>query len=207
MGQMPQPTGHPGFIKGGQDVLCGLLFALIGAAGLWIGRDYPMGTSMRLGTGVFPRILYWGLIGIGGIVLLPWLQSIIVNEGWRASCIAMGLLVLLVVAPLNLLVRKRPEDLGLRPDGALRLEHAAQKRASNIVDRNVKNVHLKVSSKGVALVTYKAKGIQRHVIYWGAEGDTPQFFRYDHLPPQLQAHRRSRGRSRRSRGCRCFPAP
>ena len=34
-------------------------------------------------------------------------------------------------------------------------------------------------SKGIALVTYKAKGIQRHVIYWGAEGDTPEFFRYD----------------------------
>ena len=51
--------------------------------------------------------------------------------------------------------------------------------ASNIVDRNVRNVHLKVNGKGVALVTYKAKGIQRHVIYWGAEGDTPEFFRYD----------------------------
>ena len=36
-----------------------------------------------------------------------------------------------------------------------------------------------MNSKGVALVTYKAKGIQRHVIYWGAEGDTPEFFRYD----------------------------
>lgn len=72
--------------------------------------------------------------GVGGIVLLPWLQSIIVADGWRASCIAMGLLVLLVVAPLNLLVRKRPEDIGLRPDGAARSEHATQKRAPNIVD-------------------------------------------------------------------------
>jgi hypothetical protein len=51
--------------------------------------------------------------------------------------------------------------------------------ASNIVDRNVKNVGLKVNSKGIALVTYKAKGIQRHVIYWGAEGDRHEFFRYD----------------------------
>lgn len=51
--------------------------------------------------------------------------------------------------------------------------------ASNIVDRNVRSPKLKVSKKGVALVTYKAKGIQRHVVYWGAEGDTPEFFRYD----------------------------
>jgi hypothetical protein len=34
-------------------------------------------------------------------------------------------------------------------------------------------------TKGVALVTYKAKGIQRHVIYWGAASDRAAFFRYD----------------------------
>src|SRR5690606_4635272 len=51
--------------------------------------------------------------GVGAIVLLPWLQSIILNEGWRVSCVAMGWLVLLAVAPLNLLVRKRPQEIGL----------------------------------------------------------------------------------------------
>jgi hypothetical protein len=51
--------------------------------------------------------------------------------------------------------------------------------ASNMVDRNAKNVRLKVSRANVALVTYKAKGIQRHVIYWGASGDGPTFFHYD----------------------------
>ncbi|MEJ0018561.1 MAG: tripartite tricarboxylate transporter TctB family protein [Acetobacteraceae bacterium] len=62
--------GRTDLVRGGQDALCGLLFLAIGAAGLWIGRDYPMGTPLRLGTGVFPRILCWGLIGIGGIVLV-----------------------------------------------------------------------------------------------------------------------------------------
>jgi MFS family permease len=74
-------------------------------------------------------------VGVGAIVLLPWLQSIILTDGWRASCWAIGLLVLLAVAPLNLLVRKRPEDIGLLPDGDARLPSAADKRqASNIVD-------------------------------------------------------------------------
>ena len=72
--------------------------------------------------------------GVGGIVLLPWLQSIIVSSGWRAACIAIGLLVLLVAAPLNLLVRKRPQDIGLLPDGAARPDPSAPKRPSNIVD-------------------------------------------------------------------------
>jgi MFS family permease len=73
--------------------------------------------------------------GVGAIVLLPWLQSIIVTEGWRASCWAIGLLVLLVLAPLNLLVRKRPGDIGLLPDGDSLLASVADKRqVSNIVD-------------------------------------------------------------------------
>jgi MFS family permease len=73
-------------------------------------------------------------VGIGAIVLLPWLQSIIVTDGWRASCWATGLLVVLVVAPLNLFVRKRPDDIGLLPDGDARLPAAGKRPASNIVD-------------------------------------------------------------------------
>lgn len=73
--------------------------------------------------------------GVGAIVLLPWLQSIILAQGWRASCWAIGLLVLIAVAPLNLLVRKRPEDLGLLPDGASgALVEAGGKKPSNVVD-------------------------------------------------------------------------
>jgi MFS family permease len=74
-------------------------------------------------------------VGVGGILLLPWLQSIILTDGWRASCRAIGLLVLLAVAPLNLLVRMKPEDVGTMPDGDVLLQSAADKRqASNIVD-------------------------------------------------------------------------
>ncbi len=73
--------------------------------------------------------------GVGAIVLLPWLQSIILSDGWRASCRAIGVLVLLAVTPLNLLVRKRPEDLGLLPDGDVRqAEQSESHHASRIVD-------------------------------------------------------------------------
>jgi MFS family permease len=74
-------------------------------------------------------------VGVGGILLLPWLQSTILTDGWRASCRAIGLLVLLAVAPLNLLVRMKPEDVGTMPDGdALSLSAADKRQASNIVD-------------------------------------------------------------------------
>jgi MFS family permease len=74
-------------------------------------------------------------VGTGAVVLLPWLQTIIAGDGWREACWAMGLLVLLVVAPLTLLVRRRPEDIGLLPDGAVRIAGpVGQQRSANIVD-------------------------------------------------------------------------
>ena len=75
-------------------------------------------------------------VGVGSIILLPWLQALIGRAGWRAACWVMGILVLALLAPLNLLLRRRPEDLGLEPDG----DHAPQgsvavnRTASNIVD-------------------------------------------------------------------------
>jgi MFS family permease len=58
-------------------------------------------------------------VGVGAVALLPWLQTIIAGQGWRTACVVLGLLVLLVAGPLNLLVRHRPQDIGLRPDGAV----------------------------------------------------------------------------------------
>ncbi|MFN0160861.1 MAG: MFS transporter [Burkholderiales bacterium] len=72
----------------------------------WFARKRGLATS----------IAYAGA-GVGSIFMMPWLQSLIVAQGWRAAATAAGLLVLLVLVPLNLLVRRRPEDLGLRPDG------------------------------------------------------------------------------------------
>ena len=56
-------------------------------------------------------------VGVGSIILLPLLQSVIAHAGWRAASIALGLAVLIVATPLNLLLRRRPEDIGLAPDG------------------------------------------------------------------------------------------
>jgi MFS family permease len=73
-------------------------------------------------------------VGIGSMTLLPWVQVMIDHSGWRTSCTAMGLLILIVLAPINLLLRKRPEDLGLLPDGAAAPSASAPKSISNIVD-------------------------------------------------------------------------
>src|SRR5437764_4572413 len=56
-------------------------------------------------------------VGIGSIVLFPLLQRVIDAAGWRSACAALGIVVLVVLAPLNLLLRRRPQELGLHPDG------------------------------------------------------------------------------------------
>ncbi len=56
---------------------------------------------------------------ISGIVLVPIAVWMIVSLGWRSVWIAMGLLEACLIAPLAwLVIRRHPEELGLRPDGA-----------------------------------------------------------------------------------------
>ena len=73
-------------------------------------------------------------VGVGSMILLPWMQTLIGRSGWRAACWAMGLLVLLLLVPLNLLLRRRPEDMGLEPDGDRAAAAGAVARPSNVVD-------------------------------------------------------------------------
>ena len=72
-------------------------------------------------------------VGIGSITLLPWVQHMIEQTGWRTACTAMGIVVLVVLAPINLLLRKRPQDIGLEPDGDA-APSASTVPVSNVVD-------------------------------------------------------------------------
>ena len=73
-------------------------------------------------------------VGIGSMTLLPWVQHMIEQTGWRTACTAMGILILVVLAPINLLLHKRPEDIGLEPDGDAAPSATSAKPISNIVD-------------------------------------------------------------------------
>ncbi len=72
-GGSPQPGR--GLLKAPQDFYCGLLYIGVGILGIWVGADYPRGTPVRLGTGVFPAILSWGLVVIGLIVMVQGLMT------------------------------------------------------------------------------------------------------------------------------------
>ena len=71
-------------------------------------------------------------VGVGSLVL-PWLQTVIDGIGWRSACWTLGLLLLLILAPLNLLLRARPQEIGLEPDGGPAPPEAGMAK-TNIVD-------------------------------------------------------------------------
>ena len=73
--------------------------------------------------------------GVGALVVLPWLQEIILDAGWRSACWAMGLLVFFVLGPLSFFVRREPQDVGLALDGQERTTGSGvNTSALNVVD-------------------------------------------------------------------------
>ena len=47
----------------------------IAVLGLWLSRDYPIGTALRMGTGYVPRLLCWVLLALGACVLVQGLRE------------------------------------------------------------------------------------------------------------------------------------
>ena len=70
-----------------------MLFLLIGAAGLWLGRGYEMGTASRMGPGYLPMVLSGGLVVFGMVVGLravtlrgPAIEPVV----WRTNVLVLG---------------------------------------------------------------------------------------------------------------------
>ena len=67
-----------------RDFWAGLIYLVLGIAVLWIGRDYTLGTSARMGPGYFPAVL-GGLLVLFGIISVA---RSFVRPGGAVSAIA-----------------------------------------------------------------------------------------------------------------------
>jgi cytochrome bd-type quinol oxidase subunit 1 len=80
-----------------RDFFAGLTYILTGAVAMWIARDYPFGTALRMGPGYFPTVLGGIMIVFGILVLLMGVKN---NEkmkgGWSIRA--------LIVLPLSAVV-------------------------------------------------------------------------------------------------------
>src|SRR5262245_9755049 len=75
-------------------------------------------------------------VGVGSIVIMPWLQGLIARSGWRWACVAMAALLPATALALNLVQRTRPEAMGLTPDGDAPADRSSgrPRPAANVID-------------------------------------------------------------------------
>ena len=52
-----------------KDLWAGLMYIGTGAIGMWIAREYPFGTALRMGPGYFPTVLGGIMVAMGIYVL------------------------------------------------------------------------------------------------------------------------------------------
>jgi putative tricarboxylic transport membrane protein len=86
-----------------KDVLAGLMFIGFAVLGLWLSRNYPIGTAVRMGTGYVPRLLCWILFMLGVVVLIMGLRAADDEDGqpaprWRPIVLIPAALVAFALA-------------------------------------------------------------------------------------------------------------
>ncbi|MBW2623925.1 MAG: MFS transporter, partial [Deltaproteobacteria bacterium] len=66
-------------------------------------------------------------VSIAGLIFVPMVHSLNARLGWRTTLVVLALIIwVLTIVPVVLLVRRRPEDMGLLPDGDEPEETAAE---------------------------------------------------------------------------------
>lgn len=74
-----------------RDFFAGLLYILIGAIAMFIARDYPFGSALRMGPGYFPTVLGGIMVAFGAAVLFMGIRN---NEKIKGHWSIRALIVL-----------------------------------------------------------------------------------------------------------------
>jgi hypothetical protein len=130
----------------------GLFFIVLGAAALWVSRDYPLGDLNRMGPGYFPRMLGLGMICLGVLILRQGLADLAGAKGHRGGLDRSFWLIPLALVVFGLLV----ERLGVVAGLALTLAVAgAAHREARIKEVAISTVTLIVLAVLIFVVALK----------------------------------------------------
>jgi MFS family permease len=98
-----------------------LAYGVYGAASNGVGLQVTNVVVAKWFVARRGRALGFASIGLSAsnLIMVPLLQVIISGSGWRFAFLVLGLIVGIGLAvPAALFLRRQPEDMGLRPDGA-----------------------------------------------------------------------------------------
>jgi Tripartite tricarboxylate transporter TctB family len=84
-------------IKAPKDFWTGVIYVAVGAAALWIGAEYQMGTAGRMGSGYFPKVLASILVVLGVISLA---RSFVTDGGPITAMAIMPFMLILIACTL-----------------------------------------------------------------------------------------------------------
>lgn len=136
IGRLTDRYGPRWLMPAGLAIVAASFFALSGTQAIWqFFAAYIIGRAVSnpVLVGIVPRTAAVNFFfrrrnlvlalnstfrPIGGAINIQIISFIAIRYGWRAAYRYMGLLSLILVVPVLLLVRRRPEDIGLSPDGA-----------------------------------------------------------------------------------------
>ena len=77
--------------RNNRDFWAGVVYITLGVAGMWIARDYPFGSALRMGPGYFPTVLGGMMIAFGVAVLLMGVKN---NEKMKGTWSIRALIML-----------------------------------------------------------------------------------------------------------------
>ena len=106
---------------------------LFWVAVILIGLGTNLGGFMTMNTAVVAwfvrkraRALGFSSVGLGiGGLIAPAITWSLVTNGWRPTALVTGIVIMLLALPLSTLLRRRPSDYGLLPDGLTQAEAGA----------------------------------------------------------------------------------
>jgi fumarate reductase subunit C len=80
-------------IRNPRDFWAGVIYLALAAVALWIGRNYSLGSSARMGPGYFPVVLgsilaVFGIVSVGRSLLRP--GEAITAFAWRPLVLVLG---------------------------------------------------------------------------------------------------------------------
>ncbi|MDP7240654.1 MAG: MFS transporter [Dehalococcoidia bacterium] len=94
---------------------------------------------------------------VGGVVITPGIAFLVLTLGWRSAAVISGIVLMAVVVPLSLVMRRSPESMGLLPDGD---------RDLAIARKNLLGIESSGFARQITTVDFTTREAIRTPTYW-----------------------------------------